>query len=412
MYSLRRKICAAMFAALALWPASPAGAQSLPPFVSRLTAQADGSTVRLTWYDADGDVVTYRVYRHTDEITANTLDEATAVAEVEPGVMELTETLSEPGSYYYAVIGVDTSGNEYTPLVDYRNKTTKAVEVTVETTPRYEPVRVTDIQAQTSDDSVVLRFDTSKPGGELIIYRSTTRPERLSDLVNAILLDTVSASTRQYTDYPIAGVPYYYGVFDAVQIQVGSAEFEKGANVLAEAVEIPLETAAIDTPRIQVRRVRPLPFLVLSSAIDTGQTLSPSRARTEPAATPLKADTRDALEHLLDHSPEPSRQEPSLEVLPIDRSGGDGSAPTGLRTAIAGAIEQKEWAVAVEALNDFLRIRRDPRVTSRAHFYLGQCRYQQGNYREAFLNFLFAMEHYYSRSQPWITAILHKLQTS
>ena len=104
--------------------------------------------------------------------------------------------------------------------------------------------------------------------------------------------------------------------------------------------------------------------------------------------------------------------EPELQILPVDRVAGEDAAPTALRGAIGEAFAVRRWEVAVEALTDFLRIRRDSRVEARAHFYLGQCYYFLGEYRSAFLHFLFAEEAYYSDSQPWMTAILRKLRMS
>ena len=122
-------------------PGSDGGASGTPtfteedrdvfaPFVSRLRVAVRDPQVRLTWRDSDDlESGSYRVYRHTAEITQDTIDNAALVAEVDTGVETYLDTPLEEGAYYYAVIAAEESGRMFPIFVPFRNKTIRPVTV-------------------------------------------------------------------------------------------------------------------------------------------------------------------------------------------------------------------------------------------------------------------------------------------
>lgn len=78
-----------------------------------------GSDVRVTWMDVDDTSVTYRVYRHTDPITSETvLSKAKLLGQVRPGVQQYADTLEDPGKYYYAVTAIKDNQEYRVFMVD------------------------------------------------------------------------------------------------------------------------------------------------------------------------------------------------------------------------------------------------------------------------------------------------------
>ena len=107
----------------------PAIAQSLPPFVSRLAAQADEATIRLTWQDATESVDRYLIYRHTAAIADANFAEATFVGSVEQGQMVFVDYPPDTSSYFYSVVVADEEGNPAAVFIPFRNKTTTGAAV-------------------------------------------------------------------------------------------------------------------------------------------------------------------------------------------------------------------------------------------------------------------------------------------
>lgn len=380
------------------------------PFVSRLRVAVRDPQVRLTWQDsADLQEGTYRIYRHNREITAGSFSDAQFVAEVDRGVETYLDTPLETGRYFYAVVATDAEGTVFPIFIPFRNKTINPVAVTRLETEEDLAARVYDLEAQAQDDAIVLRFNTSRGGRRLAVYRSTIPYHQVASPGDVTLLDQIDSTTRRFIDYAVPGVKYYYGVFDVALVERGTFQVEPGANVLREAVQIPLRVsrdARVAIPH-STTRPAPLPMLEISGAIQDSKSIV---ARTIPhggRAQPVRPATARAISRLLQDAPAVASFSPEPVILPPERTGeGQGAART-LSQVLNNYFVNGDYATTASLLNNLLELPLSRDFERRVRFYLGQALWFDGLPRHAFMEFLFASDgSLYNDARPWITGIL------
>jgi len=379
------------------------------PFVSRLRVAVRDPQVRLTWRDAeDLEGGSYRVFRHIEEITQETIDQATLVARVDPGTETYLDTPLEEGTYFYAVLAAGSEGRVYPIFVPFRNKTIRAVTVSRLETEEDLAASIYDIEAQVQDNAIVVRFEASRTGRDLVVYRSTTPFESVSDITGATLIDEFESINRRFADYPVPGVQYYYGVFDKALIERGSVEIDPGENTLAAPVSITMSGASdieIQIPRA-TKRAAPLPILQLARGIQSGDRLARNTV-PERSGRILGPDTEGAIRYLLALSPEPQVFRPNPVILPEEREvTGDGAERT-LAQVVSTDFAAGNYATTAGLLENLLTLPLSSTMEDRVRFYLGQALYFDGRREPAFVEFLLARDgELYSQVKPWIDGIL------
>ncbi|TVR67451.1 MAG: hypothetical protein EA427_13770 [Spirochaetaceae bacterium] len=382
------------------------------PFVSRLRVAVRDPQIRLTWRDSvDLEGGSYRVYRHTREITRETFPEAELVATVSPGVETYLDTPLEMGRYFYAIVATDEDDTVFPIFVPFRNKTINPVTVTRLETEEDLAARVYDLEAQPQEDAIVLRFNTSRGGRRLAVYRSTLPYTEIASPRDVTLLDTIDSSTRRFVDYAVPGVEYYYGLFDVALVERGTFQAEPGANVLPEPVQIPLRVSREDRVTLPRRTARPapLPILEISGAIQDSKSMV---ARTVPhggQAQPVRPATARSIESLLRGAPRTPSFTPEPLILPPERSGeGQGAART-LAQVLNTYFIVEDFSTTVDLLHNLLELPLSRDFERRVRFYLGQALWFEGHHQQAFMEFLFASEGaLYSETRPWIAGILER----
>ena len=378
------------------------------PFVSQLRVAVSDPQVRLTWRDAeDLDEGAYQIFRHTQEITQDTINGAEMIAEVGQGVETYLDTPLEKGAYFYAVLASEGE-RIYSIFVPFRNKTVRSVTVARLDTEEDMAAIVYDIAAQAQENAVVVRFETSRGDRELVVYRSSAPIESAADLELATQIDEFESTTRRFVDYPVPGVAYYYGVFDRALIERGSVTVTPGENTLDQPIMIALDAASslrIPIPRATERRA-PLPLLHLVQAIQSGERLA---RNTVPKSSGriLGPATEEAIRYLVDRAPKPQVFRPQPVILPEERViGGTGIART-FSHLISTEFSAGNFAKTAEYLENILTLPLNPSLERRMRFYLGQSLYFDGRIEPAFVEFLMAAEgELYVKAQPWIDGIL------
>ncbi len=380
------------------------------PFVSRLRVAVRDPQVRLTWRDAgDLDGGSYRVYRHTTEITSETFPGATLVAKVDPGTETYLDTPMEEGSYFYAVIAADSTDTVYPIFVPFRNKTIRAITVAQLETEEDLAASIYNIEALIQENAVVVRFETSRGGRDLVVYRRTTPFQTLEDIRGATLINQFESTTRRFADFPVPGVDYYYGVFDKALIERGSVSITAGGNTLVDPVRIGLDTAAsgvrIQFPQATKRRA-PLPILQLARDIRTGERLARNPVPQQSQGR-MSGPAETAVSYLLSRAPEPRVFQPQPVILPEERiDDGEGAART-LAQIVQTDFSEGRYATAADMLRNLLTLPLSAPLERRARFYLGQALFFDGRREPAFMEFVLASEgELFSNTRPWIDGIL------
>lgn len=418
METLMRYRSSILFALIAVALTAPIFAQDdvtaetdvFAPFVSRLRVAVRDPQVRITWRDSvDLEGGRYRIYRYTSEINQNTIDAAREVAVVEPGVETYLDTPLEKGEYYYAVLAENEEGELYRIFVPFRNKTIRSVAVTNLETEEDLAATIYDIEARIQDNAVYVRFDASRNGRTLSMYRSTIPFSTITDLTDATLLDQFESSTRRFVDYPVPEVDYYYAVFDATLVERGTISIQPGENALAAPIRIVLGENAdvtVDVPRL-TKRPAPLPMLQFAGGISGAQSPAMSELPRGVRAQPVSSETRRAIDGLLARAPGRSEFAPSPEILPEDRSPDAEGAEATLAQILEHEFSEGNYEQTVSLLESLLEFPLNPALERRVRYYLGQALFFDGRRESAFLEFLSASEgDMYVRSRLWIDGIL------
>ncbi len=403
-----------LFLALALTiPLSAQSVGNAVTYVSRLRAVVDGPDVKLFWKDSGLPNASYVIYRYSEEITADNLASATRLGVVPSGRESYIDTPPDAKSYYYAVFAQDSSGRLYDLFIPFRNVTTMGVAAALPASAAVRYAEVTDLAARRAGDEVILTFHSSKPDRQLVVYRNTSPIQSVNELLGSVSVGLIPSSQSEFKDSPIAGIPYYYAIVDAQMLATGSVSLALGANATRNPVEIPLSTSTIGESEFAGKRLRPLPFLVITPGGGSAPELA-SPGALAPAAKSLTPAAQSAVDSLLGSLP-PQAAKPLAPVLldvdkaPSPNAGGDEQA---LLAILSGPFAAKDWASAQRGLKNYLAIRRSRDLELRARFYLGQCYYFEGDFRRSFMEFLLAEDSFYTAVQPWIASIFEKLHSA
>ena len=381
------------------------------PFVSRIKTVPTKSSVKISWKDTTDVTGNCIIYRHTSAINSDNLKDAVKAARVPQGV-EYYEDFPPytHTNYFYAVFMEDSKSLLHEVFIPFRNITNKAVFITDKTKDN-SPALITAIKAWAGKDSVQLSFKCSKPTSELFIYRNTEPIEDKNDILSANLIATLSGASSSFTDYPVPGIGYYYGIIDSNLIKTGSYIFKAGENITIVPVELKItSTERVGLPKLPTSRPKPLPYLSISRGYQSGRHLSPSVIDSIPELKSVSTTTEKAISNLIKNVTTPNTAEPVPIILKQDKFPDSGSERAMLSNILDNDFSNENFESARVKLLEFQKIRREKEIEASVHFYLGQIYYFLGDYKAAFTEFLFAEEFFYLDSRPWIDIIFTKLR--
>lgn len=379
------------------------------PFVSRIKAQSSGSSIKLTWKDSKDLKGVNLIYRLDKEINSNNIGNAKLIAKVKQGVETYTDYPVTIKKYYYAVLIEDKKGKIYKLLIPYRNKTTRGVAVNFVATEEQRAAKIKNLHALVKDDYILITFNTSEPKRDLLLFRNTSPFASSEDLLHSNSPVTISGTEKSYEDYPIPGIKYYYALLDAGLFKIGKIELKLGENTTVNPVMIPLGVKRASLPKRPRIKPLPLPYLLISSSVDTGSELSPSAPFTFPKFKKLEPVTQKAVTQLLGTiklNPTVLKQ---IQILDPEKQKSAGGEEYTLYTIVVNYLKKQNFSEAEKLLNNFLSIYHSKEVESRAHFYLGQSYYFTSRYKNAFLEFLMSEDSYYDEAQKWLNTVFNVL---
>jgi len=376
------------------------------PFVSRLKAVSQGSRILLTWRDAEDLKGTNLVYRHTEKIQADNLEQAELVARVPQGTQSCADYPPDTRPYYYAVLLEAEDGKQYRLFIPFRNVTLTATAAEEIGSPEELAAEISGLRARVDGEAVTIGYLSTQANRELLLYRSSRPLTQYTDLLGAVSY-VVEPGLDTVTDKPPAGLEYYYAVLDSELVKLGEVKLVAGRNATSEPVRIPIQEAARQEPASSPVRAVPLPFLSLERSVFSGEALGPRI--TYPDTRELSPAAEQAVSEILRGIVDPGPAKMSVVVLEIDRTEAQGGEDYVLKSIVRERLASGQYAAAEQELVDFLSVRRGPEPAARACFYLGQTRFFQGRYRQALLDFLGARGEYYAEADPWVDACLDRL---
>ncbi|WP_319562232.1 hypothetical protein [Marispirochaeta sp.] len=399
-----------LFCSLALYPQA---GTIFSPFPSSLRATETGEGIRLTWRDSPDILGTYHIFRHSTEIGEENFNDAEEIGTVPPGISTFIDYPDDTRNYYYAVLIEDSAGGLFELFIPFRNITVYPVSAQPITSEKELSANITGLTAEVRGDGVQLRFEADRKDRILSIYRHTDPIADVDDLLRASSIDMIESDQSVYTDYPIPGIPYYYGVFDTKLIQTGTFVFNPGRNISVQPVKIgrEAERTGLAAPNTSLRSP-PLPKLMLQRSVISGDQLAPSLNLISPGSRPMAETTRAAVDELLAGLPRRQEKPAEAEILPAHIHGDFSGAAYTLSLILRERFLTGDYEETASSLKEFLSIKREETIERAARFYLGQACFFNGEYREALFQFLSAQQDYYAESQVWIDRIYPRLSTS
>ncbi len=373
------------------------------PFVSRLKAVEENSSIKLTWKDS-GDVDgTYLIYRHTEKIGRNNFPDAFQVAEVGKGVQNYTDTAMAGTDFYYSVLLKNREGKIYDIFIPYRNVTSNPVSLSSIRKIDDNLTYITYLRVSEKKDSLFLTFRSSNPDRNIAVLRSTEAVFTSDDLKNADLLSVIPSERDSYTDYPIAGIPYYYTVVDAELLKSYRIDIIPFENTTITPSEIRITDQVISSYRKTLKiRPEPLPAVHINRNIETGEKLLSAYSEFFPEKK-ISTETEAVVISLMKENTEENKPEPEL----LNSSDFFGQKENiQLSVLLNRYFFKREWEILEEKLRDFIRHNESVSLNRKASFYLGQCYYFTGKHEKAFMEFLLSSENFYPESKKWMDTIL------
>jgi TolA-binding protein len=397
------------------------------PFVSRLKAAVRGPQVKLTWQDTPGPME-YVIYRHTQEITRENLFEAVMVARVNRGVQVYIDAPPKSGAFFYAVLALTPQGGVHDVFIPFRNKTT--LSITVQNTLPEEKLAaiISQLAAKTEQEEIVISFTSSRADRDLMLFRSTSPILSPAQLLATREVRQVKSVETRIVDFPVSGIPYYYALVDRELLANGNITLEAGQNTTVEPAQIPLREgvpsartessaaasgyiSSVETPQGTPGRPIPLPYYILDSKISANETLKQPASAYIPVYRRLSLAAEKAAQAILPQTALPPEAGMQPVLLEADATEGFRKEDYTLGTVLGGAFAEKDWGEAEKLLTHFMNMHISDEARIRAHFYRGQALFFQKRYNESFMEFLLALDAYYTDIQPWLSNILEITRT-
>jgi hypothetical protein len=309
--------------------------------------------------------------------------------------------------WYYFIVASNAAGERYAVTIPSSNMISVTVhEAAAGQKASVQPAdsKIHSITAEVQGGGIMISYQTKDEGQMTILYRSINPIRRMEDLLNAVILRSLSGAP--YMDYPLGGIPNYYAILLEDELISGTAAIYPGLNATIKPVEVAADPQAAP-------QVRPIPLPLIST--NTLNTLPDGFGKISPEMPKKIPLSHQAEESLIDVPPykAPPRARKAPRVFPQDL---EAPLPLGgeedrlLRSIIQGPFNAKDWGGAQEVLLRYLALPRSHAAEARARYYLGQTYFFTGAFREALFEFLMAQSQYPEDIVDWIQATLREIR--
>jgi hypothetical protein len=379
------------------------------PYVSHVQVGINGAKVILAWEpsaDAPGKV---DIYRFSEEITAVNFAQAAKIGSCDQELGRFEDHPPLNADSFYAILVTKNDGSDYAVFIPFKNATAIAVRIKSEIHSDEKLV----LTAENVKDYIHLQISSSKSDQKLLVYRSTDRINSARDILNATLIFVGEKAERDFSDYPIPGINYYYTLLSEEALKTGGLRIVPGENSTERPLMVPAGRFRVGLPSFAPNsRSMPLPALSVRNANDIFTSNDPSSI-TYPDPVKVKTETQKAIDGIASLLPSKQAEaEPDFTVLDKEHGRPETGEEYTLAEIVGSAAKYHNWPDAVFSLENFLSLYRSEAVEARARFYLGQAYFFSKQYREALFNLLLVQESLYTESSDLINLSLDRLHKS
>lgn len=226
------------------------------PIVSDLRGEANGKQIKLTWSKpkTQGQNFTnYKLFRSTSPIAVSSdLDNALEIARLQMDVTSYTDTVTNEGDYYYALVSIDKKGQQSGKITKGQNSLMLPIKTKEETTKVVsnekseqekpnENFPFSDFYAKEENERIVLFWKSNILQQSInieeevplaYVYRFYKRPKTLQDIRLGNLVGKIPPQQGFVSDRPLQGGLYYYAIFLQTGRQMLPDNFVQDKNLI------------------------------------------------------------------------------------------------------------------------------------------------------------------------------------
>lgn len=368
------------------------------PFISDLSVERKGNLIRISWVDSPDIYGPVYIYRSSKPFDAPhpTL---TGIKEIEIpyGTQFYIDELDNSQSMHYFIVSSAETGERYPILLPYRNSILVSAYDTNGDTAQH--INVFSLDAFVRGDGVSISYRSIDNRKATILYRSNRPIRQKSDLVFARIVRL--NVPIPFMDYPIPGLPYYYALVFAEDLEIGAVEIIPGYNATLEPV-----TLQASAPDIRVRGYDiVLPHLTMPNVIvhEMPQTIPSSIiALSQEAEQALASLFKERAAAQTDAQKEP-------QILQADFNAPTNSEEYVLYSIVHDLFAKHDWQKAQSELRAFTRLPQSAGLEMRARFYLGQIYFFSELFQDALLEFLAVRGSFPDETYRWIIRVLQAM---
>jgi hypothetical protein len=378
----------------------------LTPFPTELSVKAVDTEIILNWKDTNslnGEI--YHIHRLNRPITVDNISEADLVGTVAEGTQTYRET-PPGGIYWYYLVTVEDNRFHYPIIIPYGNASSSGVKLNLKELALSQAVKISNLTARSVRENVIITFNRNRNDRIVSLYRSTSPITNTNQLGEALLLTILEKDQQSWRDTPIPGIPYYYAAIDRELLIYGEdAEILYEGNHTQTATKLSL-SEFFDNPAMTYPiRKAPLPTLQLENYY----TDLPQLQLTFPEYQELNVQLKNKLSVFLTTPTEMDRETLAPLILNEDRLDSSNALEERLKKILGEYFLKARYKQAERSLLIMLSESEEEVLTSRIHFYRGQCCYFIEDYETAYLEFLLSRDVYYQESQRWMDGCLNEL---
>ncbi|MDR2194169.1 MAG: hypothetical protein LBP19_06860 [Treponema sp.] len=376
------------------------------PIVSNGMAYQQNNHIHILWTDTLGATGPVTIFSSDVPIdiaclTSQQASPGITSAQVPYGVQHYVDDVGNQPVRYYYIAASNASGVPYLgDRIAHRNYLEvfrEPYHQTTQESPPPLPSMPSSLQASVNGGGVVITFTAR--GGTSVLYRSIEPLRHMTDIVNAVIVQSDVGSP--FTDYPLPGVPYYYAVISQEALSQGTADIKQGINATVEPILVLLSNS---DGGVTVQNMRPMPLPLISLSSDILDGVGPVESQLLKPPVLLSNEASHSIADIKRmERPQPVRKPHAFKE---DMKAPENGEEYAFHSIIQGVFVQKVWSEARDQIQAFLSLPRSDQIEVRSRFYLGQVYYFLNQPKESLFEFLAIRAVYPQESYEWIDACM------
>lgn len=268
------------------------------------------------------------------------------------------------------------------------------------------------LRVEAGEDYISLKFNQPDIQGNLLIFRSTFPLQSWEALKTAERIASLPSGSREYQDAPPSSDQgFYYALCSQASYQRGEFQAVPGENTSLQPLKAGYSISLHRKSYLERKGKRPYP-IPDSPVLEDRPDYSHDQERSAGNENKLSPKQERKIERLLGeegYRGSPALAKPRYLNPPSDSQSSEYQE---LKQILEAEIKRGDWQKAEKRLNQMMKKNYGREFMARLYYYRGQCRLFQGDFQNAFYDFLYSREFFNSESKYWMDQILDRMSES